>query len=183
MPYSLAEMNQYIDRMGSEGYLFSVFPADVVQANMQGFGVVVPLTNVDRLWTSYQKALASGLQHYTKAGGGKVSAPLLQAMTSDTGYDRMTVAAFLNGLEEAVTSQGWDWKWLDPQAAKAAGLPLTPSDAISSAVKSVGDSAGALVNPVLDPVTNLVKYGAFALVAGLLIYGIYQGNKLFGRRA
>lgn len=182
MPYSLDEMRREMDKMASEGFLFHVFPAETVRTNMAVGAVMVSDAEVERLWTAYQKALDAGAAPYAKASGGPIAAPLLKAMGAETGYPRLTVIAFLNGLEKAVKEQGWDWRWLDPRSAKEAGLPLTAGESVKKAVATAGQTAGALVKPTLDPVTNVMKYTAIALVAGAVIYGIYEANKAWNRK-
>jgi len=156
----------------SEGFLFSVFPTETVQANMQTGGVKVSASEVDRLWTSYQKAMDSGLKPYAK--GMPDLYLLLNFMVSDTGYAKMTVAAFLNALETAVKVQGWDWKWLDPKSAKEAGQSLSIGESVQGALKATGEGAKSLLAPTLDPVANVVKYASIAAVAAAVIYGLYQ---------
>ncbi len=166
--------------MSGEGFLFSIFPTETVRANMEISAVKASNGEVERLWTAYQKALmVEGLAPYSKAGGGAVAAPLLQSIEKETGYPRLVVAAFLNALERAVKEQGWDWKWLDPRAAKEAGQALSAGESISKALKATGQGAADFLKPTLDPVTNLVKYASVALVAGAVIYGIYHGTKIF----
>jgi ABC-type phosphate/phosphonate transport system substrate-binding protein len=178
--HSLEDLQREMDGMSGEGFLFAIFPVETVRVNMAAGGVKASASEVERLWTAYQKAtMAEGLAPYSKAGGGAVAAPLLQSMEKETGYPRMTVAAFLNGLEKAVREQGWDWKWLDPAAAREAGQPLSAGESISKAIKSTGQTAADFLRPTLDPVTNLVKYAAVGLVAGAVIYGLYHGSKLW----
>lgn len=177
---SMEAVRREIDQMSGEGFLFAVFPTATVRTNMSQGGVSASAGEVERLWTAYQKALAvPGVAPYSKAGGGAVAAPLLKSIEAETGYDRMRIAAFLNALEKAVKEQGWDWKWLDPRAAKEAGLPLTAGQSVSQAIKATGQSAADFLKPTLDPVTNLVKYASIALVAGAVIYGVYHGTKIF----
>lgn len=104
---------------------------------------------------------------------------MLAYMRERTGYPSNTVAAYLNGLLEAVQYQGWDRKWIDPAAAVAAGKPLDLAAGVKDKLRTAGESVGAFLKPSLDPVTNLVKYASVALVAGAVIYGIYHGTKLF----
>jgi len=172
-----------MEPMSGEGFVFSVFPGDVVRANMQATGITVSLSEVERLWAAYQKALdEGGLSPYSKAGGGKVSAPLLAYMTKETGYSKAAVAAWLNALEKAVLVDGWDWKWLDPRAAKAAGISLTPSDSLTKASSVVGQVAENALAPALDPVVKIVKYGTIAIAVVGLGYLLYTGTNLFKKR-
>lgn len=178
-----AALRREIDRLSGEGFLFAVFPAETVRNNMAQAAVKVSTAEVERLWLAYQKAtIEQGLKPYSKEGGGAVAAPLIQSMEKETGYNRTLIAGFLNALERAVKSQGWDWKWLDPAAAREAGLPMTAGESISQAVKKTGQAAGDFLKPTLDPVTNLVKYASIALVAGAVVYGIYHGTKIFKAR-
>lgn len=178
MPYSMDDIQR--EMMGGEGFLFSIFPTETVKANMAATGVKASDSEVERLWTAYQKALmVDGLKPYAKASGGAVAAPLIQSMERESGYSRSLIAGFLNALEKAVKEQGWDWKWLDPRAAKEAGQPLSAGESVSKALKATGQGIADFAKPTLDPVTNLVKYAAIALVAGAVIYGVYHGSKLF----
>jgi len=178
MKYSEFQLKQEIDQMAGGDLFFSVFPSETVRTNMEAAGVVVSASQVDNLWAAYQAATVDqGLAPYSKAGGGKVAAPLLESMEKTTGYNRTILAAFLNALEMAVNVQGWEWKWLDPKRAIAAGQPMTAGASIKQALGAAGDSAKAFLAPTLDPVTNLVKYAAVALVAGAVIYGVYHGSK------
>lgn len=160
----------------SEGFFLSVFPVETVVANMRLGGVSASSSEVERLWTAYKKAVDSGLTPYSKAGGGVVSLPLLQAMEKDTGYVRGMIAAFLTALEKAVKVDGWDWKWLDPRAAKDAGQSLSIQESIQGALKATGQGASNLLAPALDPVTNVIKYASLAAIGVAVIYGIYQFN-------
>jgi len=181
MPHSLRDLHREME--GMNGLDFSLFPSETVRTNMASAQVVVSASQVDRLWDSYQKAtIGQGLKPYSKAGGGAVSAPLLNFMSADTGYSKAIVAAFLNAVEYAVTVQGWEWRWLDPAGAKAAGEPMTAGAAITDSLSTAGNAVGAFLKPTLDPVTNLVKYAAVALVAGAVIYGVYKGSKMFRKR-
>lgn len=178
--HTMEEMEREMARLSGEGFLFAVFPSETVRNNMAQAQVSASRAEVERLWTAYQRAtVEQGLAPYSKDGGGAVAAPLLQSMEKDTGYSRMLVAGFLNALERAVKEQGWDWKWLDPGAARREGLPMTAGESISQAMKKTGQAAGDFLKPTLDPVTNLVKYAAVALVAGAVVYGIYHGTKIF----
>lgn len=180
MKHSEYQLRQEIEKMAGGDLFFSVFPSLTVLNNMSDSGVTVTAPQVDSLWAAYQKATVDqGLAPYSKAGGGKVAAPLLESMTAETGYDRLTVAAFLNGLEKAVNVQGWEWRWLDPKRAIAAGEPMTVTQSVTQALGSAGNATKAFLAPSLDPVTNLVKYAAVALVAGAVIYGVYHGSKFF----
>jgi len=174
MTFSNEEVRREIAAMSGEGFFFSVFPVETVKTNMKQALVSVSDSEVERLWEAYKKAVIGGLAPYSKAGGGAVAGPLLSAMEKDTGYIRATIAAFLNALERAVKEQGWDWKWLDPRAAKEAGQPLTAGESVKAAMSNTGKAVAEFVKPVADPVTNILKYGAIALVAGAIIYGLYQ---------
>lgn len=174
------QLQREIEQMSGGDAFFSIFPSETVRTNMEAAGVVVSASQVDNLWAAYQTATVDqGLTPYSHAGGGKVSGPLLESMEKTTGLSRTILAAFLNGLEMAVTVQGWEWKWLDPKRAIAAGQPMTAGASIKQALGNAGDSAKAFLAPTLDPVTNLVKYAAVALVAGAVIYGVYHGSKFF----
>jgi hypothetical protein len=182
MPYSREEILREMESPETMGALFS-FPSAFVQKAMAEAQVKADLSQVDRLWTAYEKgAVEQGIPAYGKAKGGANAAAWLTFLTGETGYSRNLVAAWLNALEKVVTEQGFDWKWLDPAAARAAGLPLSTGEAISQAIKSTGEAAGNLLRPTLDPVTNLVKYAAIAVVAGAVIYGIYHGSRYFKRK-
>ena len=175
-------LKREIEALSGEGFLFSIFPSETVRENMRSGSVAASIAEVERLWTAYQKSQDAGLAPYSKAGGGSVSAPLLKFMSAETGYPVMTVAAFLNALERAVKEQGWDWKWIDPRAAKQAGQSMTAGESVATGMKAVGQNVANLLKPTLDPVTNLVKYAAIAVVGGAVIYGIYHGTKIFGKK-
>lgn len=178
MPYSMDDMQK--EMLGGEGFLFAIFPTETVRANMAATGVKASDSEVERLWTAYQKALiVDGVHPYSKAAGGVVAAPLIQSMEKESGYSRSLIAGFLNGLEKAVKEQGWDWKWLDPRAAREAGQTLSIGEGVSKALKMTGQGLADFARPTLDPVTNLVKYAAIALVAGAVIYGVYHGSQFF----
>lgn len=179
MKYSEFQVKQEIDRLSGEGFLFSIFPTETVRANMAAGLVTASDAEVERLWTAYQKGSAQGIPAYSKAAGGGNAAAWLTFLSSETGYDRGKIAAYLNGVEKAVKEQGWDWKWLDPAAATAAGEPITAGQSITKALGATGEAVGGFLKPSLDPVTNLVKYAAVALVAGAVIYGVYHGSKFF----
>lgn len=185
MKYSEAELRAEIERMSGEGFLFSVFPTETVRTNMEATGVKASEAEVERLWTAYQKgSIEKGIPAYAHklSGGGSNVAAWLQFLEAETGYSRMMIAAYLNAIEKAVKEQGWDWKWLDPAAARAAGEPLTAGESVSQALSKTGQAVGGFLKPGLDPVTNLVKYAAVALVAGAVIYGVYHGSKMFKRK-
>lgn len=179
MPYSLEEMQR--EMMAGEGFLFAVFPTETVKNNMAASGVPSSDGEVERLWTAYQKGSAQGIPAYAHklTGGGSNAAAWLTFLEKETGYPRLTIAAYLNGVEKAVKEQGWDWRWLDPAAARAAGEPLTAGESVSNALSKTGTAIAGYLKPTLDPVTNLVKYSAIALVAGAVIYGIFEGRKFF----
>lgn len=185
MQYSQDQVREEIDRLSGEGFLFSVFPTETVRANMAAGGVKASAAEVERIWTAYQKgAIEKGIPAFAhkQAGGGSNAAAWLAFLESETGYPRLTLAAYLNGVEKAVKEQGWDWKWLDPAAAREAGLPLTAGESISQGMSKAGQAVGGFLKPGLDPVANIVKYAAVALVAGAVIYGAYHGSKLLKRK-
>lgn len=183
MNYSDAELQAEIARMSGEGFLFAIFPSESVRTNMESGGVKASRAEVERLWTAYQKgAIEAGIPPYSKGAGGANAAAWLQFLERETGYPRMTIAAWLNGLEKAVKEQGWDWKWLDPAAAREAGVPISAGESVSQAVQKSGQAIGDFLKPGLDPVTNLVKYAALAMAAGAVIYGVYHGSRLLKSR-
>ncbi len=176
------DLRREMEPMAGEGFLFSTFPTETVKANMSLGGVKASDAEIERLWTAYQKgSIEKHFPAFThkQVGGGSVAAPWVSYLEAETGYPRMTIAAYLNGVEKAVKEQGWDWRWLDPAAARDAGLPLTVGESVSGALKGAGESVGNFLKPTLDPVTNLVKYASIALVAGAVIYGVYHGTKVF----
>jgi len=182
MPYSMDEMQK--EMMAGEGFLFSIFPVESVKNNMLASGVKASDAEVERLWSAYQKgSIEKGIPAYTHklSGGGSNAAAWLSFLEGETGYPRLTIAAYLNAVEKAVKEQGWDWKWLDPAAARAAGEPLTAGESVSQALSKTGTAIGGFLKPTLDPVTNLVKYAALALVAGAVVYAVYEGQKHFKR--
>lgn len=182
MQYSPNEVRAEIDRLSGEGFLFSIFPAETVRANMEASGVKASTAEVERLWTAYKKgSMEKAMPAYAHklAGGGSNASAWIQYLETETGYPRLTIAAYLNGVEKAVKEQGWDWKWLDPGAAHAAGEPLTAGESVSGALSKTGEAIAGYLKPTLDPVTNMIKYASVALVAGAVIYAIYEGSKYF----
>lgn len=185
MPVPMDDLQRMMDGAG-EGlgapYIPLTFPTVTVRNNMQTLGVIASNAEVDRLWTAYKKVTTEdGLRpfHDPQLGG---NTPVLLAVEKETGFARAKVSAFLNGLYKAVNEQGWGWRWLDPAGAEHAeqgGYSLNPIETLKTVAKDVGQAAGDLIKPSLDPVTNLVKYGALVVVGGAVIYGLYHGTKIF----
>jgi hypothetical protein len=165
-------------------YVPLTFPTVTVRTNMAP--VLASNSEVDRLWSAYKEATVTDkIPPYNSDLGGANIAPLLRALETKTGYTRMKIAAWLNALQKAVREQSWGWRWLDPAGAMAAekdAYSLNPVESLKKAAKDLGQAAGDLVKPSLDPVTNLVKYGALLVVGGAVIYGIYHGTKIFKKR-
>lgn len=170
-------------------YVPFTFPTVTVRNNMSLGGVSASNAEVDRMWDAYYQATAKdGLAPYGGSGrGGAANAALLNYVAEATNISKGKVAAFLNGLYKAVNEQGAARKYLDPlgyQKSVEGEYSLNPIESFKTAAADVGQAAGNLLRPVADPVTNLVKYAAVALVAGAVIYGVYHGTKIIkaGRR-
>lgn len=171
------------ESMGA-AYVPFTFPTITVRNNMETAGVRVSSGEVDRLWEAYKIATVDeGLAPYNHEGGGAVAVPLLASLSLATGYTKAKVAGWLNALEKAVKEQGKSWKYLDPAGAalsESKGYSITnPVESLKRAATDLGETAGNLLKPALDPVTNLAKYGALIVVAAAVSYGVYQGAKHF----
>lgn len=183
MPLNWEELER--ETMGTP-YVPFTFPTITVQNNMERSAVKISTAEVDRMWEAYRDAtINGGLMPYNSESGG-VNLPIIQAMEKSTGYARLKIAAWLNALEKAVKEQGHGWRWLDPagaaQAAKDQISPLNPLESIKTVTKSIGESAANLIRPSAEPVTNLVKWAAIAVVAGAVIYGGYQVSQIMKGR-
>lgn len=168
------------DAMGA-AYIPFTFPTVTVRNNMAIAGVLASNAEVDRMWEAYYSAtVEDGLAPFRdpKLGG---NTPILLAVEKKTGFERLKVAAWLNAVYKAVNEQNMGWRWLDPKASDHAeqGAIKTVTDTLTTAARGVGEAAGALLKPSLDPVTNLVKYTAIAVAAGALVYGVYQGMVVY----
>jgi len=168
-------------------YVPFTFPTVTVANNMKASGVSASFGEVDTLWNAYFTATTKdGLAPYGgPERGGAANAAILNKLATDTNIGKSKVAAFLNGLYKAVTEQGQAAMYLDPatyQKSAEGSYSLNPVESIKTAAKDIGQAAGNLLKPVADPITNLVKYAAVALVAGALIYGVYQGTKIMKAR-
>lgn len=167
-------------------YMPFTFPTVTVQNNMERSGVDVSKQEVDRIWEAYRIAtMQDGLMPYNKDLGG-ANLPIIQALEAKTGYARGTIAAWLNGLEKAVKEQGMGWRYLDPagaaQAEKETVSLTNPLESLKTITKSVGESAANLIKPSAEPVTNILKWTAIAVVAGAVIYGGYQVSQIMKAR-
>lgn len=165
-------------------YIPFTFPTVTVANNMEGAGVPVSYAEVDLLWNAYFNATTKdGLSPYGGPGrGGAANAAILNNIASATNLGKMKAAAFLNALFKAVTEQGQAAKYLDPAgyAKSAQGeYTLDPIESLKTAASDIGQAAGNLLKPVADPVTNLVKYAAVGLVAAAVIYGVWNGTKIY----
>jgi len=165
-------------------YVPFTFPTVTVRNNMSASGVEASNAEVDILWNAYKEGTTkNGLAPYGgSTQGGQANADILNFLANQTNLGKLKAAAFLNGLYKAVTSQGMAVKYLDPagyQKSIEGVYSLDPVESLKTAAKDIGQAAGALLKPVADPVTNLVKYAAVALVAGALIYGVYHGTKIY----
>lgn len=164
-------------------YIPGTFPTVGVASRMQLAQVRTSFAEVDRLYDAYVMALESGLAPMAKGAKGTVTGPLLTAMSAQTSLPKNTVAAWLNALVQEVEENGRGY-YLDPVSADKAAVgkfdPVNhPIESIKTVASGVGQAAGGLLKPVADPVTNLVKYAAIALVAGASIYAIYTFTPLF----
>jgi hypothetical protein len=182
MPVSKKELDEL---MGLPGVPLT-FPTLTVQSNMKtDSNVKVSTSVVDQLWESYKAgALAHKYGVFNSTNPESVSA-ILDSVTTDTGLDQNTVAAFLLGTEKAVKVQNWGSRWLDPAGAATAETgtySLNPIQDIKTAAGDLGTTLKNFIAPVADPVTNLVKWTAILVVGGAVVYGIYHGTKIFKAR-
>lgn len=165
-------------------YVPGTFPTVGVTNFMKRAGVNTTWSEVGRLWDAYYIAtVKEGLQAFNSAAGGKNAGPLLNSMNKQTGIPKNTIAAWLNALEDEVAANGRAY-FLDPVTAKAAAEgqvdPINhPLESLKTIAKNVGQSAGELIKPVADPITNIIKYSALLVVGGAVIYGLYHGTKIY----
>lgn len=164
------------------------FPTAGVAVRMEkALGQNVGYGIVDNLWDAYYLATTEEkLPAFNPKAGGKNAAALLNSMSKRTSIPKGMVSAWLNALYEEVQENGRDY-YLDPATAEAASAgqvdPINhPLSTLETLTKSVGTSAANLVKPSADALTNIVKYSALAIVAGALVYGVYQGSKIFKAR-
>ena len=167
-------------------YVPGTFPTVGVYGFMTRAGVSTTWAEVDRLWDAYYLAtVVEGIPPFNSKAGGKNAAPLLQYMEAKTQIPRNTIAGWLNALEQEVAANGRGY-YLDPVTAdKAAEGQVSvdhPLESIKTITAGVGQAAGNLLKPSLDPVTNLVKYTAIGLVSVAVIYGLFQVPKIFKKR-
>jgi len=182
MPVSLEDLEREMG-MGIP-YVPFTFPTVTVRNNMAASGVNASNAEVDMFWNAYKDGtMKNGLAPYGGSlQGGKANADILNFISNQTNLGKSKAAAFLNGLYKAVTEQGMAVKYLDPagyQKSVEGTYSLNPVESLKTAAKDIGQAAGNLLKPVADPVTNLVKYAAVALVAGAVIYGVYHGTKIY----
>lgn len=162
-------------------YVPFTFPTITVQNNAKQSLVDLTTAEVDRIWVSYKKAMVDNkMTPYNAANAGK-NGPLIQFLISDTGFTPMKIVGWLNALQKAV-DQGWGPVWLDPAAYAETNILVNPTTTIKSALANAGEDVKAFLTPAAEPVTNLIKYAAVAVVAGAVVYGIYQWNKGRKRR-
>lgn len=165
------------EAMGS-AYIPFTFPTVTVRNNMMIWKVKASNADVDRLWEIYYQLTTSDprLPAYSKAQAG-VRTPLFTAMVQKSGMPELTVAAYLQAVEKAVNEQGQGWRWLDPALSDDATQGALSTG--SNVVKQVGEAAGNLLKPSLDPITNVMKYTALAVAAGAVIYGLWNLAPVF----
>lgn len=180
MPVSQRELSEF---MGA-AYIPGTFPTVGVSSFMQRAGVKVSNATVDQLWDAYYLAMTEEkLAPYAKDAPGAVKAAILNSLTKRTSLPKNTVAAWLNALADEVAANGRAY-YLDPAGAEAAAVgqvdPLNhPLETVKTVFKAAGEAAGAALKPVADPLTNIVKYTAMALVAGAVIYGLWEFTPIF----
>lgn len=180
MAVSKREMDEF---MGAPFVPFT-FPTVGVTARMKLAGVNSSWSQVDQLWDAYYLAeTVDKLPPYSKDAGGQVKGAIINNLAARTSIAKNTVAAWLNALADEVAENGRGY-YLDPAGAEAAAVgqvdPLNhPLESIKTIAKSTGDAAGALVKPSADALTNVIKYGALALVAGAAIYAMWEFTPLF----
>jgi len=178
-------MNGDREAMGA-AYIPFTFPTASVTGRMQAAGVNTNFAEVDRLWDAYYLALKNGgLAPYDKKASGAIKAPIINSMAAQTSISKNNIAAWLNALADEAADSGYSY-YIDPITSEKAsevkvdvGHPLA---AIAQVTKSVGQSTADLLRPSADAVTNVIKYAALALVAGAVIYSIYEFTPLIKGR-
>ena len=171
------------DLMGA-AYVPFTFPTVGVRSFMARAGVTASNGTVDQLWDAYYLAQTEEkLAPYAKDASGAVKGALLNSMSKRTSVPKNTVAAWLNALADEVAANGRAY-YLDPAGAEAAAVgqvdPVNhPLETVKTLFKAAGEAAGAAIKPVADPLTNVIKYTAMALVAGAVIYGLWEFTPIF----
>ncbi len=180
MPVTNRELSEF---MGA-AYIPGTFPTVGVSSFMKRSGVNASNATIEKLWDAYYNATTTEkLAPYAKDAPGAVKGALLNSLTKRTSESKNTVAAWLNALADEVAANGRAY-YLDPAGAEAAAVgqvdPLNhPLETVKTVFKAAGEAAGAALKPVADPLTNIMKYTAMALVAGAVIYGLWEFTPLF----
>ncbi len=179
----MAVTKKELDEVMGAAYIPFTFPTLGVGSFMARAGVNASNATIDQLWDAYYSAtMEEKLAPYAKDASGAVKAALLNSMSKRTSIPRGTVAAWLNALADEVAANGRGY-YLDPAGAEAAAVgqvdPVNhPLETVKTIFKAAGEAAGAALKPVADPLTNVIKYTAMALVAGAVIYGIWEFTPL-----
>jgi len=169
MPISQKEL---FDSMGL-AYIPFTFPTAGVANQMDKSGVKTRFAEVDLLWQSYYQATTEkGFSPFGGAKGDpKKNTLILNYLAQDTNLGKMKAAAFLNALFEI-----GDTQYLSPMAKvkdQAGHYSSNPIESAKTLLSDIGLGAKNLITPVADPVVNILKYSAIALVAGAVVYGLW----------
>lgn len=176
--------------MGFPGVPFT-FPTLTVQSGMQSWGVNLSTSDVDKIWDIYKAAnLAGTIPAYREVNGSSINLPIVNYLVNASGFPLLTIAAWLKSTESA--SYTWGDYWIDPlgtQKAQVGSYSLNPVEDLKTLANDIGSVATtattAIANtaaPILDPVTNLVKWAAIFVVGGAVVYGLYKGTNIFKAR-
>lgn len=185
MPISQKDL---YEQMGM-AYVPFTFPTVGVAGLMAKSNTVTTYAEVDMLWNAYYNAQMTGkFKPFNLSGGGQAAyQSLIDDMQGQTSSSPDTIAAWLVALAVHAETHPEDAYYLNPKASVDSSAQgnvdwTHPLDALKSVTKSVGEAAANLTKPTLDPVTNLVKYAAIAVVGAAVIYGVYQGTKIYKSR-
>lgn len=161
-------------------------PAAKIARYMREGGVEATPEEVSRLWELYRQGVVEkGFAPYIKETGAAKWGDVFNWIVA-AGIPKAKVAAFLNALERSALKDGDGFEWVDPVGAASAqkadtekkvataGSVLAPVKAVTG---SIGEAAGALLAPTLDPVTNLVKYAALTAVVAGGAYLVFKFSK------
>lgn len=155
-------------------YIPFTFPTVTVQEWAGKAGNILSRAEVDRMWEAYKEAtVKDGIPIFRDPRGGG-NTPIVKAVAAKSGLTIVKAAAFLNATYSAVNEGGEGWCWIDPPRCEAA-----ESGAIQSVTGGIGGAVSNILKPSLDPVTNLVKWGAVLVVGGAVVYGLYNFGWIF----
>lgn len=183
MPISKKDL---YEEMGMAYVPFTFPTVGVAELMSKGDGISTTYAEVDMLWNAYYNAQMTGnYKPFNLNGGGQAAyQSLVDEMQRQTGSSPDNIAAWLVGLAVHAQTHPEDSYYLNPKASVDSSAQgnvdwTHPLDALKSVTKSVGEAAANLAKPTLDPVTNLVKYAAIAVVGVAVIYGVYQGVSIY----